>query len=121
MIKRFFILVLISFILVMGCSVKEKEFTETNNKKIEDIIKENNYVIVDVRTEEEFLNGHIKEAINIPYDEISSDTLLDKNKTILVYCRSGRRSQIAYNTLKNLGYDAIDLGAYDSINLERSK
>ncbi len=105
------ILILLMFlILLLGCS---------KEKTLDDILKENNYIVVDVRTKEEFDSGHVLDAINIPYDEINKDINLDKDKTILVYCRSGQRSKIAYNSLKELGYDVYDLGAYDSINMDK--
>ena len=104
----------IGLICVVGCSKQEDEKTS-----VEKIIAKNNYVIVDVRTKEEYNTSHIKGAINIPYDEIDENTKLDKTKTILVYCRSGVRSSKAYNTFKNLGYDVVDLGAFDSIKLEK--
>ena len=95
-------------------------FTACSNKsKLEDILKENNYIILDVRTKEEYQEGHVINALNIPYDEIDENINLSKNKTILVYCRSGKRSQIAYNTLKKYGYDVYDMGAYDSVLLDK--
>ena len=96
---------------MIGCT-KEKS-------KLDEIIEKNNYIIVDVRTEEEYNESHIKNAINIPYDTINENTELDKTKTILVYCKSGVRSNKAYNTLKKFGYDVVDLGAFNSINLEK--
>ena len=68
------------------------------------------YVIVDARTPEEFSEGHIPGAVLIPYDEISEKAesiLTDKDKTILIYCRSGRRSKIAAEALLELGYTDI--------------
>lgn len=100
-----------------GCS-KTKENTNTEDK-LENIIAKNNYIIVDVRTKEEYDESHVKNAINIPYDEINEETSLDKTKTIIVYCKSGRRSGIAKSTLENLGYTVLDLGAFDSITLEK--
>ena len=47
----------------------------------------------------------MKGAINIPYDEIDENVELSKEKTILVYCRSGKRSSIAYEQLTSLGYE----------------
>ena len=67
-------------------------------------------VILDVRTQEEFEEGHIEGAILIPDNEIKSkaeDILTDKNAIILVYCRSGRRSALASQTLSDLGYTSI--------------
>ncbi len=65
-----------------------------------------NYVIVDARTSEEFSEGHIKNAINLDYEEVTqkAESLLpDKNQLILIYCRSGRRSKIAAESLCQLG------------------
>ena len=72
-------------------------------------------IIVDVRTKEEYDGGHIPNSLLIPYDEIEAKaaTLLpDKNASIIVYCRSGRRSEIAAKSLMKLGYtNAADMGA----------
>lgn len=111
--KKIGILCLVLVCLV-GCSKEKKEVNEMDK-----IIAKNNYIIVDVRTDEEYNESHVKGSINIPYDEISENTNLDKTKTILVYCKSGVRSNKAYNTLKELGYDVIDLGAFDKIELEK--
>mgnify|MGYP004671839135 FL=1 len=108
------IVLLLSILLLVGCNNKEKE-----SNTLEEILKENNYIIVDVRTKEEYDTSHIVGAINIPYDTIDENTDLDKSKTIIVYCRSGKRSSIAAETLKKLGYNVLDLGAFDSINLDK--
>ena len=71
---------------------------------------EEGYVIIDARTQEEFDEGHIENAILIPEYEISERAekeLPDKNQLILVYCRSGRRSKIASQTLVDLGYTNV--------------
>lgn len=108
------ILVLFVFIcLLCGCGGK------STKSELQNIIDEENYVVVDVRTAKEYEEGHIKGAINIPYDEIDSSIELNEAKTILVYCRSGRRSAIAAESLKKLGYDVYDMGAYDSVPLEK--
>ena len=78
-----------------------------------------NYIVVDVRYDYEYSEGHVVNSINIPYDTINSNINLDKNKTILVYCKSGKRSKIAYDKLKELNYDVIDLGAYDKVTLDK--
>lgn len=66
-------------------------------------------IIVDVRTAEEFASGHIQNAINIPVESISAEPaeLSDKDATILVYCRSGNRSEQASRKLVELGYTQI--------------
>lgn len=71
---------------------------------------EQNYVIIDARTEQEFAQGHIAGAILIPEYEIAErapSELLDKDQLILVYCRSGRRSKIAAEALASLGYTNV--------------
>ena len=118
--KKLGILLLCCFLLFGLTACKE---TETEEKKeentVESIMAKGNYVIVDVRTKEEYEESHVKEAINIPYDEIDENTDLPKEKTIFVYCKSGRRSGIAKESLEKLGYNVIDLGAFDSITLEK--
>ena len=71
---------------------------------------EEGYIILDVRTQEEYDEGHIPGAIVISHEEIeekAEDVLTDKNQLILVYCRSGRRSKIAAEALAELGYTNI--------------
>ena len=68
------------------------------------------YIILDVRTQEEYDQGHIPGAIVIPHEEIADkaeEVLTDKDQLILVYCRSGRRSKLAAEALVELGYTNI--------------
>ena len=68
------------------------------------------YIILDVRTQEEYDQGHIPDAIVISHEEITEkaeDVLTDKDQLILVYCRSGRRSKLAAEALVELGYTNI--------------
>src|SRR5665648_47587 len=69
-----------------------------------------NFVIIDVRTPEEFLGEHIENAVNLDYySDTFRDDLdkLDKNKTYLIYCRSGRRSENALNIMKELDFKEV--------------
>ena len=71
---------------------------------------EKGYIILDVRTQEEYDQGHIPGAIVISHEEIAEKAekmLTDKDQLILVYCRSGRRSKIAAEALVELGYTNI--------------
>ena len=79
------------------------------------IIDENTDVaIFDVREEDELVEGYIENSILIPLDTVESQAeniLKDKNQTILVYCRSGRRSAMACDVLDSRGYtDVYDFG-----------
>ena len=85
-----------------------EQITAEQAKTIMDTEKD--YVIIDARTEEEFTEGHIENAILIPEYEIAERAekeLPDKEQLILVYCRSGRRSKIASEELVNLGYTNV--------------
>ena len=67
-------------------------------------------VVVDVRTREEYDGGHIENAVLVPNESIGSempDALPDKEATLLVYCRSGRRSKDAAQKLLALGYQSV--------------
>ena len=71
---------------------------------------EEGYIILDVRTQEEYDQGHIPGAILIPDTDIEAkaeEMLTDKSQLILVYCRSGRRSKLAAEALVDLGYTNI--------------
>jgi len=65
-------------------------------------------ILIDVRTPAEFAAGHIPGAVNIPYDLLAGSLPTeDREDTIVVYCRSGRRSAIAKNTLESLGFTRV--------------
>jgi rhodanese-related sulfurtransferase len=70
--------------------------------------KSGTFTLVDVRDAQEFAEGHIPGAINIPSDEFAvGSAVLDKDKLIVVYCKSGGRSYTAYRKLQKLGYSKI--------------
>ncbi len=113
---RKWILLLLAVMLLAACG-QEKEndreavymnITAQEAKEIMD--SQEGYVILDVRTQEEFDQGHIPGAILIPDYEIeekAENVLKDKDQLILVYCRSGRRSKLAAEALVKLGYTHI--------------
>ena len=85
-----------------------KQITAEEAKKIMDSGED--IVILDVREQEEYDAGHIPGAVLLPYTELEAkaeEILPDKDKQILVYCRSGRRSKIAAESLAKLGYTNI--------------
>ena len=101
---RYSVLFLFLIITHVGCSVTPK-------------MKQP--IWIDVRTEEEYVQGHLANAINIPYEEIGarvSQVTEDKSADIRVYCRTGRRSGIAKETLESLGYDHVtNEGGYQDL------
>ena len=115
-VKGLIIMLLISLSLfgMTACSGENgkastyEQITAEQAKTIMDTEKD--YVIIDARTEEEFAEGHIENAILIPEYEIAQRAekeLPDKEQLILVYCRSGRRSKIASDELVKLGYTNV--------------
>lgn len=125
--KRFqtvIILAVIGALCMNGCQTdvpsEEMKAAETAYMKIsaedakEIMDSTDDFVLIDVRENDEYAGGHIAGALLIPYGEIeerAENELTDKGQTILVYCRSGRRSAIAAQTLAELGYtDVRDFG-----------
>ena len=113
--KRIIIAVSVALMLIpllIGCNGNNKsayeQITPAEAKALID--SEEGYIILDVRTEEEFAEGHIEGAILIPDHEIgekAENVLTNKDQLILVYCRSGRRSKNAASELATLGYTNI--------------
>ena len=111
---RKYIIILVSIIMIMGLTGCEKQSMSYTQISMEEAVammeKETDYIILDVRTAEEFAQKHIPGAINIPNETIGSEELAelpDKNQLILVYCRSGNRSKQASEKLVALGYMKI--------------
>ena len=109
-----YIMILVSIIMIMGltgCEKKDMSYTQISMEEaVAMMATEENYIILDVRTTEEFAEKHIPNAINIPNETIGSEELAelpDKNQLILVYCRSGNRSKQASEKLAALGYTNI--------------
>jgi phage shock protein E len=68
-------------------------------------------VVIDVRTPQEFQSGHVAGALNLPHDTISQDIAkakVAKDDHVILYCKSGRRSDIALGTLKGLGFSNVE-------------
>ena len=96
-----------------GCSANEAPITYTSIPASEAkalMDSETDYIILDVRTEKEYADGHIPDANLIPDYEIAEraeNELTDKSQLILVYCRSGRRSKNAAEKLAEMGYSNV--------------
>lgn len=124
--RRFFIILFVLTIILTGCNSMNnneqgsqdaayKKISAEDAKKIIDI---EDVIILDVRTPEEYNSGHIENAVLLPVTEIpnkAKEILPNKDAKILVYCRSGNRSETAAKELINMGYTNIyDFGGIHS-------
>ena len=105
--------ILMVMLLLVGCNAPagSGSYRQINGSDaIAMMEEETDYIILDVRTAEEFKDRHIPGAINIPNETIGTEEipeLPDKDQRILVYCRSGNRSKQASEKLAALGYTNI--------------
>ena len=104
----------LSLLLLTGCAAPVEQEASYRQIGMDEAIammeEKNDYIILDVRTPEEFAEKHIPHAINIPNETIGTEEipeLPDKEQLILVYCRSGNRSKQASEKLVRLGYTNI--------------
>ncbi len=71
---------------------------------------DNGALLIDVRTKQEFKGGNLANSINIEYENIAKISQAigqDKSRTVVLYCRSGRRASVALNALSKLGYNNV--------------
>lgn len=99
--KKIFSLI-VCLLLLTACG----DSYETIDSNVAMDLIENNAVIIDVRSSEEYDTGHIENSINIPVDSISTIEY-DKDTVIIVYCATGMRSSNAAKTLIDLGYTNV--------------
>ena len=105
--------IFLAALLLVGCAAPAEETTyrQVNMDEAITMTEEGSgYIILDVRTPEEFAEKHIPGAINVANETIGTDEipeLPDKDQLILVYCRSGNRSKQASEKLVALGYTNI--------------
>lgn len=106
-------ILLVASLLILSCSNLQSQSTSFNlsatdfNEKIKQLP---DAPIVDVRTPEEFENGHLQNALNIDWnnDDFNSKiTLIDKSKPVLVYCLAGSRSAAAAEKMRNDGFKEV--------------
>lgn len=124
--KKYFRIVLLLLLIISGCKTNDIKVNKISMlEAIELMEKQDDYVIVDVRTKEEYESGHIEGAINLDNEDIQKgifDLLDDKDKTYYLYCRSGNRSNKAANKLIESGYTNIyDMGGISDWPLELVK
>ena len=111
--RRWISLLLLLFLLA-GCTASNEQENSYRQISMDEAVtmmeEESGYIILDVRTPEEYRERHIPNAINIPNETIGSEDiqeLPDRDQLILVYCRSGNRSKQASGKLAELGYTNI--------------
>ena len=95
-------------LLLSSCGAS---YMQISQEEAMQMMQENtDYLIVDVRRPDEFAEGHIKDAINVPNEDITDgmpELLPDKDQLLLIYCRSGNRSKEASRKLVDIGYTNV--------------
>lgn len=117
--KKFFVLTIFlifscAFLFSLSKNTEDLSFIDVDTKQAEELINENldnsDFILIDVRSPQEYNDGYIKNAININYyDSDFSEQLdkLDKDKTYLIYCRSGNRSRRALEKMQDLKFKKV--------------
>ena len=105
---------------------KPKAYRNITVKEAEQMMaQEKDCVLVDVRSSQEYAQGHAKEAVSIPVDIIAveaAEELPDKEQLILLGCRSGARSQLAARELAKMGYENLcAFGGMDELMADEAK
>lgn len=123
LLRAVMIIIICGFLVFIGCANEDNNISKETNIEYREITPEevkekekNNeeFIILDVRTDEEYKEGHIKGSIHIPVAELEERAikeLKDKNEQIFIYCRTGNRSETASKMLIKLKYKNVyDLG-----------
>lgn len=113
--KKIFMIISAVLCNLLGCTAQQQNFESLNVEAFEKVISDTSVVRLDVRSIDEYASGHIAKAINIDVmkDDFTTKatSLLPKDKTIALYCRSGRRSKRAAGILAENGYKVIELNS----------
>lgn len=109
------IILIMSIIGMANCTAASAadSYIDKNVSEFNDYIKEPGVQLIDVRTPEEYAEGHIAGSTNINYYASNfvteCENELDKNRPVAVYCRSGHRSGLAARVLSKAGYNVTNL------------
>ena len=113
--KKIFMIISAVLCNLLGCTAQQQNFESLDVEAFEKVISDTSVVRLDVRSIDEYASGHIAKAINIDVmkDDFTTKatSLLPKDKTIALYCRSGRRSKKAAGILVENGYKVIELNS----------
>ena len=117
-----FLLLAAVMMLLCGCGTEQLAYKQISMEEGMNLYAEENCILVDVRTQEEYDTGHIPGAILIPNETIGAEEpaeLPDKDALILIYCRSGNRSKQASEKLVQMGYaNIVEIGGIIDYNGE---
>ena len=115
--KRILPLFLLLLLLLTGCggttsnASSESDYQQISQEEAKEMMDTQDVIILDVREQDEYDSGHIPGAILLPVgtidEETAAEVIPEKDSTVLVYCRSGNRSQTASSALAELGYTNI--------------
>lgn len=101
--------ILVTVMLLLGsCSASYEQISQEEAMQM--MQEQSDFIILDVRRPDEFAEGHIPGAVNVPNETIEDEMpagLPDKDQVILVYCRSGNRSKEASQKLADMGYTGV--------------
>jgi rhodanese-related sulfurtransferase len=109
----YFYLFITAFSLGMwACTSKEEKYKNLTSAQFEQLIKDSTIQLVDVRTVAEYTEGYIPGSLNVNVKDeegfpLAVDELLDKDRPVAVYCRSGRRSRTAAELLIKKGFQKV--------------
>lgn len=103
------LLIVMAAVITIGCSnPKEDSGVNVSIDQALQMWKNNEVIIIDVRTPQEYKEGHIPGVANIPLDELDSrSSEVPKDKKVLLICRSGNRSSQGTKMLRNKGFDNV--------------
>lgn len=106
-----FIVVIIVTFVSLQCSAKATaQSSVAASPYLIERVANNEWLLIDVRSPQEFADGHIPGAVNMPHDNIN-DYIADleghKDKPIIIYCRSGRRAQLAMKVLQDMDFSEV--------------
>lgn len=124
-------LIVLSMVFVVANSFAEDriETSQAQLKSLQTAPKAQSFLLLDVRSAEEYADGHVPGAVNMSHSTVADNLhKLDKfkNELVIVYCRSGRRAGFAENILKNAGFTNVrhlsgDFNAWQANNQEIAK
>ena len=106
-----FIFIILILIVINLSSSQNKVTTIQNSDEFSEVLKQDELVIIDVRSKDEYNESHIPKAINIPYNKLEDEIKYDKKINIVVYSGDDSRNHLASVVLKDMGYKNIYEGS----------